>query len=619
MKNARKSFAYSTSLLLFGLFFGFQFSSYAQDRYVDVTLKAREGKSVVFSGNKIDGVITPIAGVTITVINSGTNEQIEKKATGSDGNAVFRLELFKEYLVTASKNGFVAEKIVIDANAKGRENKAVLHYETESFILLYRAEESGDKLGAELLGKPFDKLVFSPSISEFVSDKDYQLSLKKEISKISPADRADLINKLAGKGTPTDPKAEEKYKKAIQAGDKAFSAKDYPKAKEAYTQALSAKPADKYATDQLKQIEFASKSANPNDAKYNDLIAQSDKDLKAKFLEHARKGYLDASRLKPNEKYPKDKIAEIDALLSKEDAKKYKELIAKADKLFAAKSYAKAKEAYVDASDLSPKEKYPKDKLAELTKIYKKIIFAADKFMLDGDYPHATDSYNEALLVNPDEQYPKDQLKEIEKKTHSIDKTVDYAALIKNGDAAFREKNYMTAKDAFTAALKQKPTEKYPKDKLAEIEKLMDSQTGSVGDRYKIIITRADKAFDGKEYKEAKNAYGEASRLQPKEKYPKEKIVEIDKIEKTMASIDILNIHSAIMTKAELNSQQITQMLLDKHDENVARLNRQKMLKKAHAKHMANLSTKYDTKNPLTRLLDIVDIKDSVETAKYHK
>jgi hypothetical protein len=84
---------------------------------------------------------------------------------------------------------------------------------------------------------------------------------------------------------------------------------------------------------------------------------------------------------------------------------------------------------------------------------------------------------------------------------------------------------------------------------------------------------------------------------------------EIDKLLKDMES----NIHAIESmgpgNRNEINNQQLFTQLQEKHDELVERSNQLKMIKKIYAKRMANLSTKYDTENPLTRLLDIVDTK----------
>ena len=81
--------------------------------------------------------------------------------------------------------------------------------------------------------------------------------------------------------------------------------------------------------------------------------------------------------IKPNEPYPTNKISEANAAIdglarAKEKDAQYIDLISKGDKLFALKDYKSAKNKYLDASLVKPIEKYPKDKVAEIDVLLKK-------------------------------------------------------------------------------------------------------------------------------------------------------------------------------------------------------------------------------------------------------
>jgi tetratricopeptide (TPR) repeat protein len=675
----------------------------------------------------------PIPGTSIVIYDKSSNKVIQSQTTPANGNAKFVLELYKDYSLTFTKKEFVTKKLLIDGNVPGKENKAKLNYYVEYVVNMYTLNSS--KLGAELLDKPFDKLIYFSSDNQFDSDKDYQTSLKRDLAKLTPQAKANLITLLKGGSIPDDPnKDETKYKDAIARGDRALGTADYNKAKEAYNQALAIKPGDKYAQDKLKQVAVALKPRTPADVKYNDLITKADADFSAKSYELAKSSYLEASKVKPAEKYPKDKIAEIEQLVGKNSAKRYKDAIYKADKLFVDKNFAKAKDAYTEAAAISPNEKYPKEKLKEIANMYKDAIYMADKLFLNKEYDRAKEAYSTAIACNPTEQYPKDQIKEINKQLDKNFATGDYASLIANGDKAFKEKNYIKAKEAFVRALKQnpgekypkeqlvkidaltakdpnfrkdvekryneamkkgkealdikdlerakgayteasilkpeqktpklqmakveellkaaakeldakyeatiaiadkelglkhydkakisytdaltlKPNEKYPKEKLEEVDKQVLFAQNRISDKYKAALNRGDKAFKEKEYEKAKVAYTEAAAIDPNEKRPKDRLAEIDKLikemEKNLSDIDRLMDHNTVQSREMVNSTQISQQLLLMREEQQVKVNQMKMLKKAYAKHMANLSTKYSTQNPLTKLLDIVDSKDS--------
>jgi hypothetical protein len=52
----------------------------------------------------------------------------------------------------------------------------------------------------------------------------------------------------------------------------------------------------------------------------------------------------------------------------------------------------------------------------------------------------------------------------------------DYKSSISAGDMAFGKKDYDVARKYYSQAAALKPTEKYPKDKMAEAEKLKAEQ-----------------------------------------------------------------------------------------------------------------------------------------------
>jgi len=363
---------------------------------------------------------------------------------------------------------------------------------------------------------------------------------------------------------------DEKYKAAITKGDGAFSSKDYPTARAGYTEATGIKPSEQYPKTKLAEIDKLLGDAAKQkeiEEKYKTAIAKGDGAFNSKDYSTARTGYTEASGIKPSEQYPKTKLAEIDKLLGAAEAEKqkeqqYKDAIAKADASFGTKDYASAKNSYTQASTIKPAEKYPKDKIAEIDKLladlasqksaaekdkqYNDAIAKADKLFGTKDYSNSKSAYNEALGVKPSEQYPKQKIAEIDKLLADLDaqksaaskqKEIDekYKAAIAKGDGAFGTKNYTTARAGYTEASQIKPAEQYPRQKIAEIDKLLadlasQKFAGEKEQQYKDAITRGDKLFATKFYDDAKSAYNDALGVKPTEQYPKDKIAEINKI-----------------------------------------------------------------------------------------
>ncbi|MGQ9846663.1 MAG: hypothetical protein ACUVQP_04050, partial [Bacteroidales bacterium] len=92
------------------------------------------------------------------------------------------------------------------------------------------------------------------------------------------------------------------------------------------------------------------------------------------------------------------------------------------------------------------------------------------------------------------------------------------------------------AKSAYTEALKIKPEENYPKNKITEIENLIaqkekkEQEINLKEQSYKDAITKADKAFLSKDYSSAIAYYQTALKQKPNESYPKQKILECQEL-----------------------------------------------------------------------------------------
>ena len=379
---------------------------------------------------------------------------------------------------------------------------------------------------------------------------------------------------------------DKQYKDQISKADKFFSQKNYTSARSAYSDASSLKSSEQYPKNKIAEIDklladlASQKSSAEKDQQYKDAVAKADKFYAAKDYPNAKSEYNNALGVKPAEVYPKNKIAEIDKLVSaaasqKEADEKYKAAIAKADNAFASKDYTAARTSYTEASAIKPVEQYPKQKLAELdvllknqsaaelNKKYNDALSKGAKDLAAKDYATAKSDYQAASGIKPTEQFPKDKIAEIDKLLkaqadkqsagQAADK--DYLAAISRGDAAFKENSFANAKAAYNEALTYKPNEQYPKSKLSEIAQMEKARGQAQGEKdlqqkYSLAITKGDNAFGKKDYYSAKHAYEEALTYQPAEKYPKDRIKQI---------ADILNSAQAVQnTKKEKSSPPVS-------------------------------------------------------------
>ncbi len=413
---------------------------------------------------------------------------------------------------------------------------------------------------------------------------------------------AEIANLLANQN-----KIEADYKAAIASADGFFTKKDYQKAKTDYQKAIALKSGEAYPKNKITEIDKLLGNLAKKDTDYNNAIKKGDASLTAKDYKTAKEQYQLAKNIKPTEKYPTEKIAEIDKLLAdlakanldkKALDTKYNSLISQADNFLGNKSYDEAKLKYQAALSIKNEETYPKNKIAEIDGIlaaiakkeqdanlasaaekkkreyFNAIIAQADGEFAAKKYQEAIKKYNEALGVIPNEAYPKNKIKEIndvlakleDKKQNSLlaQKALDekYNKLITSGDAAFSTKDYGTAKTKFRGALSIKPTESYPKNKIDEINKILadlakqeqekQSKNNALAQkklRYNGFIKSGDSYFLKKQYQQSISSYKSALGIMPSESYPKDKIDEINKILTAIAKKEADNKNAAIAEK----------------------------------------------------------------------
>lgn len=416
--------------------------------------------------------------------------------------------------------------------------------------------------------------------------KDYQKSIevyKKaqglKSEETYPQEKIDEANELIAE----QQKIDADYQLLIADGDNAFTNKDYETAKVKYEGAIELKSEEQYPKDKITEIGNLLNAAAKLEEDYENAIKTADAGFNSKDYATAQANYEKALSLKSEERYPKDKIAEIATIKAEEEAalqaqkeldEKYEALILSADAALASKNYDEAKTAYSGALGLKSAEKYPKDKLTEIDNLlaeiankkaeeeaaalaqkqldekYNTLIAAGDAAFSSADYKKASSDYTAAIGVKSEEQYPKDKLEEIKNKLDELakaeaeaaaQKELDdkYNAFITKADAAFGNMEYDKAKADYMAASEVKLAEQYPKDKLAEIEaKLKElaeeeiriTAQKELDEKYNAIITNADAAFNSTDYDKAKTAYSEASALKTTEQYPIGKLKEIENI-----------------------------------------------------------------------------------------
>lgn len=362
------------------------------------------------------------------------------------------------------------------------------------------------------------------------------------------ADQANSSAALAAK--------EKAYNDAIAIADKKYGTKEYEASLAKYQEASSIKPNEQYPKDRISELQnlIAQRDKNAADKEaiekaYKEAIAAADNQFNSKKYEDARANYVKAKEIKPSEAYPSKRINEIDNLLAanKSTDEKYNRFVGLADAAFNKQDYSSAKSNYNQALTLKPNEKYPKDRIAEIDKKladasaqkrnYDAALAKADAAYRQQKLEEAKLSYQDALNIYPDEEYPQNRINEINKKLLAQKSAADkkaaeeraYSQAVRKGDSLFNLSMYKESKNAYNQALAVKSGESYPKGKIAEIDKLV-AELAELDRKYTNYISFADNQFAEGKYEDAKGNYASASKLKPNEQYPKDKIAELNKL-----------------------------------------------------------------------------------------
>ena len=394
--------------------------------------------------------------------------------------------------------------------------------------------------------------------------KDYQAAVKLyndarllKPNETYPNERINQINKTTAEENKKK-ESDLRYTSAVERGDKAFDKKDWESAIIAYEEALIERNYESHPRKKMEEAKLEQKKKQDSeklDADYLEAVLEGDKLMANKDYKASKQSFLKAQSLKQNEKYPKEKIAELDKLIEENEKKnaldsKYKESIAAGDNFFGQKNYQMAKTNYLEAQKLKPSEEYPGKKLSEIETIladlakeeeinakYKKAIEEADKLFVSEKYQNAIEKYNEALTIKSSEKYPNDKIEEINKIMNDAEaakkREEDYLRLIAEGDASLKTKKYEDALTSYTEAQKLKSSEQYPKIKIDEINIILSKKEQKKNiseEQYKKAIADGDENFNAKKYVAARENFSTALALKPAEKYPQDKLAEIKKL-----------------------------------------------------------------------------------------
>jgi len=441
-------------------------------------------------------------------------------------------------------DNFISELYYNDAQIKKLIDQAII----QSKMIGKEADYLSKLTRAEIaeLRKEYNQLLESAG-NEYGNEK-FLAALDgfKAASKIFPneqfpKDRISEINDLLGlimAASELDKALAERFATLIKEADLLFNQKNYSDARISYNRALSIKPTDSYALQKVKEITDLLNKQQA-ETQYQELIVQGDNSFREILYKEAISSYQNALQIRPNEAYPKNKIDEINGILADQanNLKKqanYDEAMFQAESLFEKQFYEKSLASYENALNYKPGDPAATQRISEIREImheivnriqYDKFIKTADKSYKKKLYPEALNGYKEAFVLFPDEAHPKKRIEEINK---ILDLKESFADLVYKADNQFISENYEASKSLYKQALEIQNSDRHSLDRVREIDVILATQ--SVDGKYNTLITQADELFVEKNYENAKVKYTEALVVKSRERYPKDKISEINSI-----------------------------------------------------------------------------------------
>lgn len=328
------------------------------------------------------------------------------------------------------------------------------------------------------------------------------------------------------------------YDNTLSAADKLYNEQNYEPALKKYQEAAKIKPSEAYPATKIKEITNNLEALAKTKANYEKVLEQADTYYIDKKLQLALQAYQEALSIRPNERYPISMIEKIQPQLTDlaNKSQAYQSQIATADQAYQDQRYTEAQMAYQSASAILPEETYPKQQIARIEKIvaeqqvteqaYAQAITQADELYTQQTHQQALGLYQKATQLKPNETYPAQQIEKIKRLLEDQAKTdLAYKNCIEQADALLQQKTYEPALKKYQEAQALRPGADYPSAQIKQLKQLMTEEKNR-DINYQNAIARADQFFKEEAYESAQTAYQEAHDLKPEEAYPKTRLEE---------------------------------------------------------------------------------------------
>ena len=277
----------------------------------------------------------------------------------------------------------------------------------------------------------------------------------------------------------------ESYESLMKKGNDKFAAKDYISAKTYYEMALKQKSNDPTARKKLDEtLKKIQEDGARQEVFYAHLDA-GDQFYNQQKYEEALTEYEQALKVFPEDKYVGGQAEEVRAILKERQDKQdaYNTAMSQGETLLAEENYDAAILQFETAIGIFPNDKLPKEKLAEARQkkqLYTEKVTLFDKTMEEARQQGLRKNYEAALakLDQALELFPNDLQANTLKNEYTAakDQANRYNGIIAEADRLYENKAYKEAKAQYQSALLVVAGDAYATDMIARLDPLIAQQ-----------------------------------------------------------------------------------------------------------------------------------------------
>jgi tetratricopeptide (TPR) repeat protein len=468
------------------------------------SIAAQDDLFLVFGSVKMDDTNKRILGVKVVVYQDGS--VFDELFTDAKGDYDFELPLRHDYAFSFEMDGHSNKRIEVDAS--GIPESALGNRNMDLDMTMFPLPPGFDE---SIFNNAYGRGEYNDAKNTVVFDSNYTVRMRNKVQ----AEFARL-ERMEGELE----RMQDDFDAFLKKGDQSMGKQEWQQAVDFYDSALALFPEEsnalsKRSSAQVKLDEFL--ASGQSETAFLALLDEGEQALIADQLDEAIEAFEAAAVMRPDAPEPANGLRDVEARReAKEQDGEYDEVIAEADNYFDREQYERAISAYDNASRLKPAERYPRNRkeeaqtriddlasesasIIERTMAYEALIDEANDLYRDDDYASALLKYEEASRLLPAERMPQQRAQECRERIAEAESDdaerlrreeeraqreassaslrelqVQYDAINDDADILFRNDDYAAAIIKYNEALEVLPDERYPVQRMTEAQRRID-------------------------------------------------------------------------------------------------------------------------------------------------